>query len=50
MTNHTPDAATGYEPPTMTVIGTVMELTAQKSGSEPDGFKGEGDITFPSPR
>ena len=34
----------------MAIIGTLQELTAQKSGTEPDGIKGEGEgtITFPT--
>lgn len=42
------DQCSDYEAPTLTVIGTLVDLTAQKSGTEPDGLKGEGDITFPS--
>jgi hypothetical protein len=42
------DQRSDYEAPSMAIIGTLQELTAQKSGSEPDGLKGEGDITFPT--
>jgi hypothetical protein len=42
------DQCSDYEAPTMTVIGTLKELTAQKSGTEPDGLKGEGEFTFPT--
>jgi hypothetical protein len=43
------DQRSDYEAPTVAIIGTLQELTAQKSGTEPDGFKSaEGDITFPT--
>jgi hypothetical protein len=42
------DQRSDYEAPTMAVIGTLQELTAQKSGTEPDGIKGEGEFTFPT--
>lgn len=51
MSMHLPDSdqCRDYEAPTLTVIGTLTDLTAQKTGTEPDGFKAaEGDITFPS--
>lgn len=40
-----------YEAPKMTILGTVQDLTAQKSGSEADGFKSDlppGEFQFPS--
>jgi hypothetical protein len=44
-----PDQCSDYEGPTLTVLGTLKDLTAQKSGTEPDGLKGEGEFTgFPS--
>ena len=42
------DQRSDYEAPTLAILGTLQELTAQKSGTDPDGFKGEGDVTFPS--
>jgi hypothetical protein len=50
MSMHLPDTdqCSDYEAPALTVLGTLTDLTAQKSGTEPDGLKGEGDITFPS--
>jgi hypothetical protein len=43
------DQRTDYEAPSISFVGTLVDLTAQKSGTEPDGLKGEGDFTFPSP-
>lgn len=42
------DVRDDYESPALRVIGSLRDLTAQKSGSEPDGLKGEGDFVFPS--
>jgi hypothetical protein len=41
---------TDYEAPTLAIIGTLQDLTAQKSGSEADGIKGlvGENISFPS--
>lgn len=38
----------GYEPPAGTVIGSVVDLTAGKNGSESDGYGGCDPKNFPS--
>lgn len=44
------DQRVDYEAPAMAIIGTLQDLTAQKSGSEADGIKGlvGENISFPS--